>query len=221
MQSPPALAASAEAEPFPYPRHEEVANTITHALGLLIGLWATLAVVVRQPFDRFGSAFAFGIYASTLLAVYAASAGSHAFTNPRLKYLFRVWDQGLIYCLIAGTYTPFVVAYFSGWSQHGLLIFIWFLAGLGFASKVLVRHRINGINVYTYILLGWVPALALCTRVDFTCFSWILAGGIAYTVGTYFLTQDRTYPYFHAVWHSFVILGSTCHFLAVVWFTLN
>ena len=203
----------------PHPRHEEVVNMLTHGAGLAGGAVATFAVVAHGVFQSQASTMAFGLYAVTLMAVYAASAFSHGIEQPRIKYLLRVWDQGLIYLLIAGTYTPFVVNYLQGRSQLGLLVFLWGLAGLGFASKIWGHHRINRIDVLTYIGLGWIPALALLPRVESSCFAWILAGGTAYTLGTYFLKLDRTYPYYHAVWHSLVMLGSACHFIAVVRFT--
>ena len=138
---------------------EEWANGLTHALGWLlsmVGSAALLHAVVQRgtTWQLMGCL----VYCISLIAVYAASTLSHWVTSPLWRSGFRAWDQGLIYLLIAGNFTPFAVACFQGW-WYLLSILMWTLALVGFISKVAFRHRINGISVRLYLVLGWLMVL--------------------------------------------------------------
>ncbi len=150
-----------------------------------------------------------------MAAVYLCSTMSHAVYDPVRRHRWRAWDQGMIYALISGTYTPFIWQNSpAGW-RVPMLAAVWIAAALGFYSKVLASHRINGISTVTYIMLGWLPAIPLVSRTPTECLAWMVAGGIAYTAGTVFLQLDARVKYFHALWHLMVIAGSTCHFVAI------
>jgi len=152
--------------------------------------------------------------------MYLFSTLSHAVREPGLRHRFRAFDQGFIYVLIAGTFTPFVCGYMAGWPQWALLAAIWIAAGVGFYSKVFVRHRINNLAVVSYILLGWLPSMVLLGYVSMLCFTVMAIGGLLYTVGTLFLHYDHRNWYFHAVWHLMVIVASACHYFAIALFTV-
>jgi hemolysin III len=158
------------------------------------------------------------IYAGSLVAVYTASTLSHWVRSPGWKQLFRSWDQGLIYLLIAGTYTPIAVAYIRGW-WHLITVLMWCLALAGFVSKVALRHRIEGITLWLYLGLGWLPILGLphiLAVAPLGVCRLCAAGGVAYTLGSILLMNDHKAPYLHVGWHLLVIVGSALHFL-VVW----
>lgn len=150
------------------------------------------------------------------MAVYAISTISHAIQRPRAKFLLRAWDQGVIYLLITGTYTPFVWSSLTGPTRLIVLILLWGCALTGFFSKVVRHHRVNDFSARGYIMLGWIPAAVLYPKLSTECLMWMVAGGVSYTVGTLFLTFDGRMRYFHAVWHVFVIVASACHYYAIV-----
>ena len=198
---------------------EELANSITHGLGLVLSLLGA-ALLVPQASQRPG-AIGLGclVYVSTLVAVYGASFLSHAVQTPIWRQRFRMLDQGFIYLLIAGTYTPYALAYLGPeWTL--LSAAMWSIALLGFVSKVFARHRIDSVSLGLYLVLGWLPVVAarpLVEQVPVEALWWIVTGGLAYTLGTVFLQLDNRYRYFHAVWHVLVIAGSACHFAGVLW----
>jgi hemolysin III len=202
---------------------EEVANTVTHGVGTVLSAAGTVALVILAVYHRasFGQLLATLVYGASLTGVYAASTFSHAFQEPRRKRFFRVLDQAVIYCLIAGTYTPFILAYMPPQRKWAVFVLVWTLATAGFLSKVCLKHRIEAVVVANYILLGWLPAMAMVSLMPLDCMVWMACGGVLYTVGTLFLTFDQRVPFFHATWHLFVLGASAFHFFAVLHYTLR
>lgn len=204
------------AEPHPYQSDShELANTLTHGLGFLLSLVATAALISVARASGVWMMIAAGSYGATLLAVYAFSTLSHAVKEERARHWMRAWDQGAIYFLIVGTYTPFVAAYLSPTVGSFLAAAIWIAALLGFYSKVIVNHRVNALATWSYLLLGWLPAFAFIGRVPLEVFGWMAAGGVSYTLGVLFLVMDHRFAYCHAVWHVFVMLASAIHFYVI------
>lgn len=201
---------------------EELANTLTHGIGMVLsftGTIALLAIAWRQGMEP-PQFFATLLYGISLTAVYAASTFSHAIQEPRRKHLFRVLDQAVIYCLIAGTYTPFIIVYMPADRKWLLFAIVWALAIFGFVSKALLKHRIEAVAVVNYILLGWLPAAAMFYLMPVDCLTWLFIGGCLYTAGALFLTLDQRVPFFHTAWHGFVLAASAVHFFAVLHFTV-
>jgi len=202
---------------------EELANVITHAFGLALSvtgavLMAMVLLSHGDPWRTIGCS----VYLASLVAVYATSTLSHSFTSPRWRSIFRSLDQGFIYFLIAATYTPISLTYLRTGVWWLLLGAVWAVALYGFVSKVFFAHRVEAVSVWPYVLLGWLPIISVPTLLGLTDstagFWWMLVGGLCYTVGTVFLICDQKVRHFHAVWHLFVIAGSTCHFLAILMF---
>lgn len=194
---------------------DERANTATHALGFLLSIVAAVYLARQTAAESLGFTASCTVFAISMAAVYLFSTLSHAIYEPSWRHRMRAWDQGIIYTLIAGTYTPFIwVCSPSGWRTE-IMVAVWLAAAIGFYSKVLAAHRINGISTVTYVLLGWLPALPLVPRTPTICLLWMVAGGVAYTAGIFFLHFDSRYRYFHAMWHLMVIAGSACHFVAI------
>jgi hemolysin III len=198
---------------------DELVNALTHGLGLALAVVGGLVMVVSvmthgDPWRIVGCL----VFVASLVAVYAASTLSHSATSMRWKAFFRRLDQGFIYLLIVGTYTPFGLAYWrtpTGWLLLGAL---WAVAILGFFSKILLGHRVHSISMWSYITLGWLPVLAvpsLVQSVPLVIGGWMLVGGLCYSFGTLFLVFDARVRHFHAVWHLMVIAGSVCHFLGI------
>jgi hemolysin III len=198
---------------------EEIANSITHGVGCVLSIIAGVALVAEAV--RRGDAWLIvgcGIYALTTIAVYAASTLSHAVQTPRLKRWFRMLDQGCIYLMIVGSFTPVALAYLSGWLWV-LFALMWGVALLGFFSKVVLAHRIEGVAIWGYVLLGWMLLTFYQPVVQYIPSEglwWILVGGACYTIGTIFLILDSKVPYFHALWHLLVIAGTACHYRVVL-----
>jgi hemolysin III len=197
----------------------EMLNLLTHGLGLLLSLVALDRMVVGLAgrHNRWCVAGCI-VYVISLVAVYAASTLSHSFRRPRLRHFFRTVDQVCIFFLIAGTYTPWGVTFYSeGWGWT-LLVAMWALAFAGAGFKLFVTGHDN-VGVAFYVLLGWLPVLGIfeiVSRVPPAALGWLVAGGLCYTLGTYFLSRDERRPYFHAIWHLMVIAGSACHFYGIM-----
>lgn len=204
------------------PEPDEVINSITHALGFVLSVIAA-AVLVACVVSK-GEAWriaACGIYAAMLVAVYGCSTLSHSISMPVWKRRFRILDQAFIYLLIVATYTPFGVAYLSksGWWYFSLLL--WTIGLVGFLSKLMFAHRIDGVAIWIYVLMGWLTvatAYPLSGQVPSTALWWMLYGGLCYTIGTLFLVNDHRAAHFHAIWHLLVIVGSAWHFFAILTF---
>ncbi len=199
---------------------EESANTITHGLGFALSVIGAVVLMMRVAREGDGWRF-LGclIYALSLVAVYAMSTLSHVCVRPHRKRFFQILDQAFIYLLIVGTYTPFSLAFLrtSGWWI--LLGAMWVIAIGGFLSKVIWAHRIEGVAMWIYLLLGWLPivsAPSLSKIMPASGLWWALVGGLFYSVGTIFLILDNRVRHFHAVWHLCVIAGSTCHFMTIL-----
>lgn len=201
---------------------EEFANTLTHGAGMVLSAAGSVALLVLAVYYEasVGQLLATVVYGASLTAVYVASTFSHAFQHPRRKQFFRVLDQAVIYCFIAGTYTPFILAYMPPQRKWAVFALVWTLAAVGFLSKVCLKHRVEAVVVANYILLGWVPAMAMVSLMPLDCMIWMACGGVLYTVGTLFLTFDQRVPFFHAAWHVFVLGASAFHFFAVMHYTI-
>ena len=199
---------------------EEIANSLSHGIGLaaaLVGASFLIAAAIQQ-----GSAsFIVGasVFAATMVLVYLASTLYHALPRSRAKGVLLVCDHAAIFLLIAGTYTPFTLGVLRGawgWTLFGL---VWGLAAAGIAFKVMggaVRYPILSTSVY--LGMGWLFLIAagpVWHLMPLAGLLWLLAGGIAYTVGVRFLVTERI-RYNHFVWHLFVLAGTACHFVAVL-----
>lgn len=198
---------------------EELANAVTHGIGLVLSIAGFIVLLVLAILH--GGAWhilSCSIYGATLICLYTASTLYHAVVSPRLKRAMKIFDHSAIYLLIAGTYTPFLLVNLRGawgWSLFGV---IWGLALAGILFKLWFVERFGFASTAVYIAMGWLVVIAarpVVTHVPAAALVWLLAGGLAYTAGVIFYSSKRI-PYSHAVWHLFVLAGSTCHYFAVV-----
>jgi hemolysin III len=133
------------------------------------------------------------------------------------KARLQIFDHCAIYLLIAGTYTPFTLIGLRGPWGWGLFAAIWTIAVIGMVFKLFYTGRFKLLSTIVYVVMGWLVVVAiepLLKSVDAFTLGWLLAGGLFYTLGTYFYQRDSV-RYFHAIWHLFVLVGSVCHFIAV------
>ena len=203
-------------------RGEEIANSASHGLGLAAALAAMPILIVAAA--RAGSAaniVAACIFATSMVLLYLSSTLYHAVPGARIKRLFQKLDHGAIYLLIAGTYTPFTLGVLHGawgWTLFGV---VWGLAGIGLVLKAVDRLAHPLVSTGLYLLMGWLVLIAirpLTALLPSAGLIWLVAGGLAYTVGVVFYLADSRWRYSHFVWHLFVIAGTTCHFFAVLWY---
>ncbi|MBI1311320.1 hypothetical protein GC176_08430 [bacterium] len=202
----------------------ERANQITHGLATLLALVAAV-VVVRSAILRNGGLVLIAgccTYGVTQFLVYLCSTLSHSFLSGYRKHLFRTLDQISIFLMIAGGYTPLGLTICSDSGGGVVLAVMWLLALAGIATKLFVRG-IQNVPVWFYVAIGWLPLLNLPPILNLfptEGLYWILAGGVCYTIGTYFLLNDSKGRYYHPTWHVLVMLGSGCHFVVIYRFLI-
>ncbi len=199
---------------------EEIANAISHGLGLMLAL-ASLPILVWQA-QRLGGAgdvVAASVFAATAILLYGISMMYHALPQGAAKRWFNRMDHAAIYVFIAGSYTPFTLGVLKGawgWTLFGI---VWGAAALGVAVKLLNRLRHPWLSTGLYVAMGWVAVVAaapLIERMPTPGLVWLVAGGLSYTLGAVVFLLDHRLRYAHAVWHLFVLGGSVCHFFAAL-----
>ncbi len=199
---------------------EELANTITHGIGLALSIAGFVVLLVLAALR--GSPrhiVSCAIYGATLVCLYAASTLYHGIPSPRRKRALRVFDHCAIYLFIAGTYTPFLLVNLRGGWGWSLLGIVWGLAMAGIVFKFRFVDHFPFLSTVVYLLMGWLAVIALkplLASVPASGLLWLLAGGMLYTLGVVFYAWKRL-PYNHLIWHLFVLAGSTCHYVAVLY----
>ncbi len=206
-----------------YTLAEEIVHAISHGAGgirSIAGLsWMlNLSIGTSDPWRIIAS----GVYGISLISLFLASTLYHALHASPRKHLFKLLDHCAIYVLIAGTGTPFLLVAMRGDTGWWLLGTIWTLAMAGILTKLWLRHRYPRLSLISYLLMGWFLVIAapqLADAIGANAMAWLIAGGVSYTVGALFYMAKRLY-FSHAIWHLFVLAGSVCHYLAVVWYVL-
>lgn len=203
----------------PQSRGEEIANSVSHGIGLLAALIsAPLLIITAARQGDLGDIVAMSIFATTMMFMYLTSTLYHALPQKSVKRIFRILDHCAIYLLIAGTYTPFTLGVLSGawgWTLFGL---VWSIALAGIILKAVGGVRYPKISTGLYLVMGWLVVIAvkpLWLTMPHAGLYWLLAGGIAYTAGVAFYATGDRVRYWHFIWHLFVIAGTVCHFVAV------
>ncbi len=212
---------------------EEIANSISHGLSLLAVLVAApfLVVSAAREGDALNIAGA-SVFALTMVLLYSASMLYHAMPARRpdgsgrgrgAKAVFQILDHSAIYLLIAGTYTPFTLGVLRGpwgWTLFGL---VWAMALGGIAAKSFAGIRWPRLSTILYLAMGWIAVIAIKPMwqlIPGWGLFWLIAGGLAYTLGVVFFVLDERLRYAHFVWHLFVTTGTACHFVAVFYYAV-
>lgn len=212
-----------QTSPPRYSPGEEIANSITHGIGLILSIAGLVVLMVFSSLagslHHIISCVIFGI---TLILLYTTSTLYHSIQTPRTKSFLRMLDHSAIFLLIAGTYTPFTLVSLQGlwgWTLFGV---VWGLAVVGILLQTALLHRWAKASLLLYLGMGWVIVAAarpLMAAVAPGGLILLLLGGLAYTSGVGFYVR-RTMRYHHAIWHVFVLAGSSLHYFAILFYVI-
>ena len=201
--------------------HGERLNAWTHLVGAVAafvgGVWMlVIACLDGSPWKIVSVA----IYAFTLLVLYSASTVYHS-VRGRKKAIMKKVDHFSIYLLIAGSYTPFCLVTLRGpwgWSLFGV---VWGLALFGIVQEYVYAKGARILSLVIYVAMGWLIVIGLkplLAALEWNGFLWLVAGGLCYTGGIVFYATDHKLRHGHGIWHLFVLAGSTCHFIAILFY---
>lgn len=205
-----------------YSVREEVANSISHGLGVIFGIVA-LVVLLFKAADFGADTMTYvsmSIYGASVIVLFLASTLYHAIPHPPAKRWLKTLDHSAIYFLIAGSYTPFLLVGLRTNLAIGLMVVIWLIAILGVIMKVSFVYRFKAFSLISYLIMGWLSLVVvyqLVTHLDIRAVIWLIAGGVIYSLGVIFYTVKRI-PYNHAIWHLFVLAGCVCHFIGIYYY---
>lgn len=201
-----------------YTLGEEIANSVSHGLGVLLAIAAIPILVVRALGDGGGIyLFAALVYTITMLLEYTMSTLYHAITAEKAKRIFKILDHSCIYLFIAGSYTPFCLISLAPYGGTWLCLFVWAVALAGVACEAFWVFRPRWISAVLYLLMGWcvvwfLPALVVAIPLEGL---WLLVGGgVCYSIGCIFYVLKKV-PYMHSIFHLWVLAGSVLQFLAI------
>lgn len=211
----------AQNKPFEWipniPREEEIANTVTHFIGLLLAIPATYLTMKKCENDGIWIRLSYFAHAFGLICTYLCSTLYHGATNPKRKVILRYFDHSSIYFLVVGTFTPIAAVGLHGAFRNTLLILEWTMAISGVIMKVAFFEKTFNYTPIPYLFMGWFAGISvksLLKSLNVLCVKHIVFGGIAYSVGVIFF-QWRSLRFNHAIFHCFIILGSIFHWIAL------
>ncbi|WP_413300597.1 hemolysin III family protein [Bacillus sp. 1P10SD] len=206
-----------------FSKQEEIANSITHGIGALLSISALVILIVFA--SLYGTAWhivSFTIFGVTMFLLYMSSTLLHSLPEGNAKDVFEIFDHSSIYFFIAGTYTPFLLIVIKGamgWTLFGV---VWGLAIAGTIFKCFFVKKYLFTSTLLYVFMGWLIIFAwksLAANLSSQGMTYLIIGGALYTVGAIFYVW-RGFKYHHAVWHLFVMAGSTAHFFCVLFYVL-
>lgn len=204
-----------------YLPQEERINIISHAIGLFCSVVALVLLINRGI--AYGSVWhlvSFTIYGLSLIILFAASTLYHGASRPVLRRWLRIIDHAAIYVLIAGTYTPLALVTLGDTTGWIIFYIVWGLALIGIILKLFFTGKFNKTSTLMYVCMGWVIVFVLKPLIETlppAGLFWLVFGGLAYTLGA-ILYSIKKMPFNHATFHMFVLLGGSCHFLAIYFY---
>ncbi|KQH90697.1 PAQR family membrane homeostasis protein TrhA [Vibrio fluvialis] len=205
-----------------YSVKEEIANAISHGVGLILGIVGLVLLLVKAVDHRADALtiVSMSIYGGSMIALFLASTLYHAIPHQNAKRWLKTFDHCAIYLLIAGSYTPFLLVSLRTPLAFGLMIVIWSIALIGIIMKIAFVYRFKRLSLVTYLTMGWLSLIViyqLALNLDVGGLTLLAAGGVVYSLGVIFYVAKRI-PYNHAIWHAFVLAGCACHFLAIYFY---
>lgn len=215
-------------QPRDYSIPEEISHSAIHAVGSHLGaaMLALMVVLGVQSGEQVPWKVVSGaVFGASAILLYTVSSVYHAVTNPRAKQILEVCDHMAIYILIAGSYTPLTLVALRpthpviAWTIFGI---VWGLTVAGIVFKLFSTGKLRVISTLAYVGMGWIVVFAIRPLMDVLPAAglvWLVIGGAAYTFGTLFYLW-RLMPFHHAVWHLFVLAGTLCHFIAVLFYVM-
>lgn len=211
---------------IPSPRYslgEEIANSLTHGVGMVLAIVGLVVMMIYANAN--GDAWhvtGCAIFGASMILCFSTSTLYHSIPAERFQGFLRALDHSAIFVLIAGTYTPFMLVSLRGPWGWSLLSVIWGAALVGIVLRLFWRGRFHGVIVGLYLAMGWAIVIATRPMIESVAtggLMLLLAGGLAYTGGVAFYKWRRL-PYHHAIWHGFVLLGCGLHFFAVFYYVI-
>jgi hemolysin III len=201
-----------------YSKNEEIANTLTHALGAMLSVIACYMLLTAAIVDNsLVKTISFSVYGASLVLLFSASTFYHYFQDVHRKQIFKLLDHCAIYLLIAGTYTPLMLISLNDQLGMIMLMIIWTLAILGVFFKLKFGHRYKKTSLITYLGMGLISITIikqLNEKLSSEGLTLLALGGIIYCLGVIFYVQKRIH-FNHAIWHLFVLGGAICHFFMI------
>ena len=202
---------------------EEVANAISHGVGAVLSAIGLIVMLhIATPLGGWHTA-SVAVFGSSLVLLYLASTVYHIVTTHRLKRFFQVLDHALIFVLIAGSYTPWLLVNLRGAWGWSLFATVWGIALTGMVLKAFFLPRFDRLGTILYLVMGWlicVAAKPMLENINTLGLAWLIAGGLCYTGGVVFYLM-KNQKFGHLAWHLFVMAGSFCHVIAVIYGVLN
>lgn len=199
---------------------EEIANTLTHLVGVIIALSAGIMLINKGIDSHWQNLLGISIFSVGMLLMYMASTIYHWTLPGKWKKILRYCDHINIYVLIAASYTPILLCSIGGmlgWSVFGVM---WTLALAGTLYKIFFLGKYPRLSLAIYLIMGWAVvfiAKPVWNNMPIEALLFLLLEGICYTVGTYFYSHDDSHSFYHAIWHLFVLGGTMSH-IATVWY---
>lgn len=203
---------------------EEIFNSVSHGVGVLLSVAALTLLVIFAVFysDGYGLAGAI-VYGVSLILLYSMSTVYHIVQNPRAKKILRIFDHCSIFILIAGTYTPYLLKCMEDPKRWIFFGAIWGVTVIGILLNTFGLERFKKISMVCYIGMGWAIVFSIgdiTSKIGEAGIWLLVAGGVVYTLGIIFYALKK-YRYMHSVWHLFVLAGSICHYLSILLYVLK
>ncbi|MGT2887323.1 hemolysin III family protein [Streptococcus didelphis] len=202
---------------------EEVANAVTHGIGALIMLFL-LPISAIFTYQQYGAKDSLGvsIFIISLFLMFLSSTIYHSMSygTPQ-KYILRIIDHSMIYIAIAGSYTPVALSLVGGWIGYTIIILQWTTTIFGILYKIFVKNVNEKFSLSLYLFMGWLVVFVIpiiLPKMSTAFAILMLLGGLSYTIGAGFYSKKK--PYYHMIWHLFILLASALQFIAIVFYML-
>lgn len=202
---------------------EEVANSVTHAIGALLML-ILLPITSIFSYNRHGLTDSIGvsIFIISLFLMFLSSAIYHSmqYHSPQ-KYVLRIIDHSMIYIAIAGSYTPVALSLVGGWLGYIIIVLQWGTTIFGILYKIFAKKINEKFSLFLYLFMGWLVIFiipVIITKTDYKFWTLMLLGGLSYSIGAIFYAKKK--PYFHMIWHLFILVASILQYLGIVYYMI-
>ena len=200
---------------------EEVLNAVTHGAGVLLSVAALVIMIIAAAVNKKGAEIITGvaIFGSTSILLYLMSCLYHSLSKTKARHVFKIFDHSAIFILIAGTYTPIVLAIGGGWGWT-LFGIVWFLTITGITLEAVFKSKVKKLSMIIYIAMGWIIVIAwnpMLNSIHYGLVKWLISGGLFYTAGVVFYIMPGK-KYFHVYWHFMVLAGTVMHFFGILFY---
>lgn len=198
---------------------EEAINSFSHGFAAFLSIIGSIFLIKHVwKTSNLSRLLGIIIFSASMIILYFVSTIYHGLPDCHFKRIMRYVDHCSVFILIAGSYTPFTLTVLRGKKGTMILIIVWTIALIGIIGKIFFFEAIDKYTVYLYVSMGWTILISIQTliqRIPRKGLYLLLAGGISYTMGTYFYTYDLYIKYYHAIFHLFIITGTIFHYFAV------